>query len=774
YPANGYLVTSHPANFGLYNPIIRNGVEGERIISKEVVRDADASGADKTLFELSGTMKYMNFGANSQVRFLAVPADKPDAKWSDEGVSCIALLNGQSKGYYSGVDMYPGGVVGGLVKDGIEHFVKFLGLKLAAGGYSVQLWIDGGIFGGWAMENLADTRIAVEFITAEGESTVVGFRKNLTLSIPDCVADGEDLALNFNSYPETENTFYLDGEKWYSFATPSSQTANAEDVKGFHIVDGYLYLEGTSDTTMLAPKKPYGDFVLEFDYYDALEKPALVPSWTPGYSPLGVCFGRSGYNVNWVEKYAVMIYPDQFSVQSFNNGVFAGATSLNASTAGEWKRIKMTVIADKLSIYMLAIENGKTYTDYTAEDYAFVGEVQLSNAFGYVCFSTTEAGYFKLDNIRITNIDASSAKASFTDNAPIANSYVKVNFTVNSSDETKGTVTGGAENVLVGTELTVTATPAEHNNFVGWKDESGNTVSTEATYVHKVLGETTLTAHFETEKVNIVKVYDAEKGIVNGLTVADYGTEVTLTAIAATNYRFTGWKINGEIAETSATYTFTATEDIEIEAVFEIITYTVTASGENGTVTGAGEYNAGAECTLTATAAEGYEFVKWVIGDEEVSTNATYAFTVTGDVTLTAVFEEIEAITYTVTASGENGTVTGAGEYNSGAECTLTATAAEGYEFVKWAIGDEEVSTNATYTFTVTGDVTLTAVFEKTPEESSSGTGDTESDGNSEVEQSSSSVGCMSSVSGSSMAAFAVLAALSAGVCFIRKKENDR
>jgi len=28
----------------------------------------------------------------------------------------------------------------------------------------------------------------------------------------------------------------------------------------------------------------------------------------------------------------------------------------------------------------------------------------------------------------------------------------------------------------------------------------------------------------------------------------------------------TGWKINGEIAETSATYTFTATEDIEIEA----------------------------------------------------------------------------------------------------------------------------------------------------------------------------------------------------------------
>lgn len=69
---------------------------------------------------------------------------------------------------------------------------------------------------------------------------------------------------------------------------------------------------------------------------------------------------------------------------------------------------------------------------------------------------------------------------------------------------------------------------------------------------------------------------------------------------------------------------------------------------------------------------------------------------------------------YTITANANNnswGTVTGGGTYNSGATCTLTATPNSGYEFLKWTKNGAEVSTNPSYSFTVTENASYTAVF---------------------------------------------------------------
>ena len=62
----------------------------------------------------------------------------------------------------------------------------------------------------------------------------------------------------------------------------------------------------------------------------------------------------------------------------------------------------------------------------------------------------------------------------------------------------------------------------------------------------------------------------------------------------------------------------------------------------------------------------------------------------------------------------EGGSVSGAAAYIEGAECTLTATASSGFIFANWTENGEVVSTDAEYTFTVTGDRTLVANFEKT------------------------------------------------------------
>ena len=143
--------------------------------------------------------------------------------------------------------------------------------------------------------------------------------------------------------------------------------------------------------------------------------------------------------------------------------------------------------------------------------------------------------------------------------------------------------------------------------------------------------------------------------------------------------------------------------------------YAVTATvnpTNAGTVTGANTYTQGATCTLTATANTGYQFVNWTKNGSVVSTNATYTFTVNEAANYVANFE---LMTYAITASANPtiaGTVTGANTYNYGQQCTLIATANTGYQFVNWTKNGSVVSTNKTYTFTVTESAAFVANFE--------------------------------------------------------------
>ena len=69
---------------------------------------------------------------------------------------------------------------------------------------------------------------------------------------------------------------------------------------------------------------------------------------------------------------------------------------------------------------------------------------------------------------------------------------------------------------------------------------------------------------------------------------------------------------------------------------------------------------------------------------------------------------------YTITAQANptaGGTVTGGGTYYENTSCTLTATPKTHYEFTNWTKNNTQVSTNTTYSFTVTGDATYVANF---------------------------------------------------------------
>ena len=117
------------------------------------------------------------------------------------------------------------------------------------------------------------------------------------------------------------------------------------------------------------------------------------------------------------------------------------------------------------------------------------------------------------------------------------------------------------------------------------------------------------------------------------------GDIVTLKCTPINGYVFNGWYVNGTLVSTSDTYSFTATQNIEVTPSFGVCLITASANPSNGgTVSGAGTYNYGETASLTATANEGYTFVNWTEDGEEVSTEPTYSFVVTGERNLVANF----------------------------------------------------------------------------------------------------------------------------------------
>ena len=206
-------------------------------------------------------------------------------------------------------------------------------------------------------------------------------------------------------------------------------------------------------------------------------------------------------------------------------------------------------------------------------------------------------------------------------------------------------------------------------------------------------------------------------GTVTGGGTYNQGQSCTVTASANAGFTFTNWTENGNVVSTNRSYTFTVTGNRTLVANFQAqpqnYTITVSANPTNGgTVSGGGTYQQGQSCTVSATANTGYTFTNWTENGNVVSTNANYTFTVTSNRTLVANFTQQQ---YTITAlvdpSEWAGGVTGGGTYTYGQTCTLTATPCNPYIFVNWTKNGVQVSTNTTYSFTVTESATYVAHF---------------------------------------------------------------
>lgn len=216
----------------------------------------------------------------------------------------------------------------------------------------------------------------------------------------------------------------------------------------------------------------------------------------------------------------------------------------------------------------------------------------------------------------------------------------------------------------------------------------------------------------ETADAYTVSVINGTIDGTDGKTYSEYepGTSVTVTATIPTGQTFVAWTEDGEVVSTENPYTFEVTGNVTLTATFSgedtDETYTVTV--ENGT--GGGEYEEGETATVTAATDQG-TFSHWEIGGQQVSTDNPYTFTVTGDVTITAVFKDA----YTVTVT--NGTVNGSasGTFDEGTEVTIAATTGT-HNFDHWenAAGEKLNYSTETFSYTVTANATFVAVLTKT------------------------------------------------------------
>ena len=242
-----------------------------------------------------------------------------------------------------------------------------------------------------------------------------------------------------------------------------------------------------------------------------------------------------------------------------------------------------------------------------------------------------------------------------------------------------------------GTVVYLTAVPDKHYHFVKWND--GNTDNPRLLMVES---NTYLSAEFAIDQFTISAT--GEYGRIEGMGTYDYGTTVTLTAIADEHYHFTQWSDGN----TDNPRTVSVEGDATYTAEFLLNEYTITVLYDNikGYVSGGGTYDYGTTTTLTATANEHYHFTRWSDGN----TDNPRTLMVEGNTTYTAEFAIDQ---FTISATGEYGRIEGMGTYDYGTTATLTATADEHYHFTRWTDGN----TDNPRTVSVVGDATYIAEF---------------------------------------------------------------
>ncbi|MBQ8430402.1 MAG: InlB B-repeat-containing protein [Clostridia bacterium] len=313
----------------------------------------------------------------------------------------------------------------------------------------------------------------------------------------------------------------------------------------------------------------------------------------------------------------------------------------------------------------------------------------------------------------------SGTTINITANVELFAIWETITYTITATSGANGTISpNGTQTVNYGEDVTFIISASAGYKI---KDVKVNelSVGAVASYTFEnVTTNATITAEFEIITYTITFNANNGTGIMANATdiVGNYilpANEFT----APTGKQFKGWatSTNGEVISGT---TYNVTTDIELFAIWETITYTITATaGVNGTISpnGTQTVNYSEELTFTISASSGYKIKNVKVNGLSVGAVTTYTFeNVTANATITA---EFELITYTITFNANDGTGSMANATGILGTYTLPTngfTAPTGKQFKGWATSaNGEVITETT--INVTANTELFAIWEDIP-----------------------------------------------------------
>uniref|UniRef100_UPI003FF0D81D InlB B-repeat-containing protein n=1 Tax=Collinsella aerofaciens TaxID=74426 RepID=UPI003FF0D81D len=310
-------------------------------------------------------------------------------------------------------------------------------------------------------------------------------------------------------------------------------------------------------------------------------------------------------------------------------------------------------------------------------------------------------------------------------------------------------VTGGGS-FAVGDQVELTAVAGMGYRFVGWSTDKEGTsiVETATTLDATATQDITYYAQFESDGQVTITVTGSSifrgtallvDGIPAGSRSYDRGDMFMAIAIPWKKYHFSHWVDDaGVTVSYSAFYIGTAKENRQLAAVFyetgcdvQVATYPKGAGFSMVALGTGGSYHSAA--IMFTVPHKGWKFKYWV--DENgmpVGFTPVINRVVFGNRTFTAVYERA-SMTVTAVDPRQGGHVEGSSAHESlgyavtnevenGESTTLTAVPDAGYVFDGWyvrnddgSLGDEPLSTDATWTFVPEDNMTVEARFAEAP-----------------------------------------------------------
>lgn len=274
-----------------------------------------------------------------------------------------------------------------------------------------------------------------------------------------------------------------------------------------------------------------------------------------------------------------------------------------------------------------------------------------------------------------------------------------------------------------------TYTPTESGKYYCEATANGNTIKTSITNV-------TAKSNSNTDNGSTDNNGGSENGTTSGNKLFDY----TISAGITLNTTETSVSPYGSVSASGSVTTEANGFKIDSNKKYLKITLANSTSLQAGDIITITSYADKAEMGVKVSAVAGGDAIT-VTSSKETKVNTTSSYTVTSNDVLNGksciyLYRSAGSTTYlksititrpvkkyTVSATAGTGgsvsitnasgaTVTSGSEVEANTSLTFTATPSEGYEFVNWTdASNTEVSTNATYTTTVTAEISLTANF---------------------------------------------------------------